>query len=129
MLFLNATIKVTTEKDMNEMLSSSSIKKVREYLEVDDAVVSGRNFTKAEYVRLADACKRFMDQDSLFERYSDEKSLPELGMDSGLKIKSEHTVISKWPTRVKYGCTQKQFDLALRSSHFGPERYVEWYRA
>lgn len=100
MLFLNATIKVTTEQDLNEILSSSSIQKVRKYLQVDDTVVKGRSFTKAEYIRLADACKRFVDQDSLFDRYSDDKSLPELGKNFGLTIKSEHTVIAKWPTRV-----------------------------
>jgi hypothetical protein len=129
MLFLNATIEELTEQYLNEVVSSSSIKKAREYLQVSDAAVGRRNLIEAEYIRLSDACKRFADPDSLFEKYSNHKSLPELGKNIGLNIKSEHTVIAKWPMRVKYGCTQRKFNLSLWSSHFGWERYVEWCRA
>lgn len=50
----------------------------------------------------------------------------------GLKIKEPHTIIKKWPMKLKARPSdpeaQKEFDLLQASMHSGSERYVEWRR-
>jgi len=50
----------------------------------------------------------------------------------GLTVKAEHSVIEKWPTRLKLSLpqpgAQEEFDVLLASGHGGNERYVEWSR-
>lgn len=48
----------------------------------------------------------------------------------GLCMKTEHTIIEKWPMRLKLSLpqagAQDEFDLLQSSGHSGSERYVEW---
>ncbi len=50
----------------------------------------------------------------------------------GLKMKAPHTIIDKWPTRLKLQPDQQgaqdEFNVVFSSSHRGMDRYVEWAR-
>ena len=47
-----------------------------------------------------------------------------------LEMKKKHTIIEKWPMKLKLQPGQKgakeEFELLLSSAHTGQERYVEW---
>jgi hypothetical protein len=61
-----------------------------------------------------------------------EKEFAELARVAGVAIKGKHTVIEKWPYRLKlkYGQpgAQREFERALRGASRSKERYVEWKR-
>lgn len=128
MLFLNAIGDVIKDKEY-KVVTPDLIKQVRKYLEVDDEVVERQDMKQAEWVRLLDASRIFLDQEQLFFLYTVRTLLPDEREDLKLKMKSENTVIKKWPMRVEYGCTDTQFDVTLWSAHTGEETYVEWCRA
>lgn len=48
----------------------------------------------------------------------------------GVVIKDRHTIIDKWPTRLKKQSgdkgSQEEFKMLLASGRTGTERYVEW---
>lgn len=48
----------------------------------------------------------------------------------GVKVKEPHTVIDKWPTRLKSQPgdegAREEFEVIMRSEHPGVARYVEW---
>jgi hypothetical protein len=50
----------------------------------------------------------------------------------GLMVKEKHTIIEKWPMRLKRSLpqpgAQEEFDILQASGHSGSERYVEWKR-
>ena len=51
----------------------------------------------------------------------------------GLKIKTEHTIVKKWPysleKSIKEPGGQQEFDELLAAGHTGMERYMEWTAA
>lgn len=50
----------------------------------------------------------------------------------GLILNSEHTIVEKWPMRLKLSLphpgAQEEFNVLLASGHNGGLRYVEWRR-
>ena len=50
----------------------------------------------------------------------------------GMAIKEKHTIVDKWPMRLKLKSgqpgAQEEFDIAQSSEHSGSERYMEWKR-
>ena len=48
----------------------------------------------------------------------------------GVTMKEPHTIIDKWPMRLKLrpgqAGAQEEFDVLLSSGHTGTERYVAW---
>jgi len=56
--------------------------------------------------------------------------LKEAGENLGVMMKGKHTVIEKWPFRLKLRPgqpgAQKEFDRCMREGISGKERYVEW---
>lgn len=50
----------------------------------------------------------------------------------GAVMKEKHTIIDKWPFRLKLqpgqAGAQEEFDRLLRGGESGKERYVEWKR-
>ena len=54
----------------------------------------------------------------------------EIDQSHGMTMKKHHTVVEKWPLRLKfrYGQpgAQEEFDILLGSDHSGAKRYVEW---
>jgi hypothetical protein len=68
-------------------------------------------------------CARFM-KDEEFDR---------LTQHSGMVMKKQHTIVERWPTRLKLTPGQHgadtELDVALRVESSYTERYVEWKRA
>lgn len=60
----------------------------------------------------------------MFLRFKEIESL------SGMVRKDPHTIIEKWPMRLKKQPTEagakEEFQLLFESAHGGMERYVEW---
>lgn len=50
----------------------------------------------------------------------------------GICMKKDHTIVEKWPLRLKLGQgqagAQLEFEILEASDHTGHERYVEWKR-
>jgi hypothetical protein len=50
----------------------------------------------------------------------------------GVVAKEKHTVVEKWPFRLRLGPKQKgakeEFDMMMRGGPSGKERYMEWKR-
>jgi hypothetical protein len=59
-----------------------------------------------------------------------EERFTEIGRLLGLTMKRHHTIVEKWPMRLKLRPEQvgakEEFEILLSSSHSGAERYVEW---
>lgn len=65
-------------------------------------------------------------------RYAKDDEFSMLAHIAGMKTKDRHTIIEKWPTRLKLKPGQPGADnelaIALASHHAHTERYVEWVR-
>ncbi|KAK6392117.1 hypothetical protein LTR65_003889 [Meristemomyces frigidus] len=72
------------------------------------------------------------DVDKYFNRYMELENFRAVEQYLGLRMKDPHTIIDKWPMRLRLqqgqAGAQEEFDLLLSSSHTGNERYVEWKR-
>jgi hypothetical protein len=59
-----------------------------------------------------------------------DESFIEIGQDLGMIIKHPHTIIEKWPMKIKLrpeeAGSKEEFEILLASPHSGAERYVEW---
>jgi hypothetical protein len=53
-----------------------------------------------------------------------------LGLHCGLELKDPHTIVEKWPLRLRANPgdpdAQNEFNMLQASMHSGCERYVEW---
>jgi len=56
----------------------------------------------------------------------------DIPLNVGLVAKEEHTIIEKWPLKLKLKLpqpgAQEEFDTLNASGHDGNERYIEWKR-
>ena len=69
------------------------------------------------------------DMDGLFNRYMASQSFSLLAASVGLEMKSPHTIIERWPYRLRPNASLAEFMQKLASSLEGSERYIEWKRA
>ena len=67
--------------------------------------------------------------ESLFASYEASEQFTLLAMSLGLEVKSQHTVVERWPCRLGPNASKEEFDRRLASGFSGVERYVEWKRA
>lgn len=80
------------------------------------------------------ACRNSLTATVIFHisRFAKDFKLDELAQVGGLEIKHKHTVIDKWPYRLRLRPgqpgAQEEFDMALRGSPSSKERYMEWKR-
>ncbi|KAK7518256.1 uncharacterized protein IWZ02DRAFT_380899 [Phyllosticta citriasiana] len=90
---------------------------------------------QADSATSADAVKRQMaydllqDFDGVFERYKEDCRFDLMAQAAGVKLKSEHTIVSPWPYRLSKNPTKAELEKLLGSGLTGDERYVEWQRA
>lgn len=68
----------------------------------------------------------FWDFDDMFEKYMKEVRFDMVAWTARAVMKAKHTVVGKWPLRLKDGAPKEEFNLLLASGHMGCERYVEW---
>ncbi|KAL9067635.1 MAG: hypothetical protein Q9157_006739 [Trypethelium eluteriae] len=72
------------------------------------------------------------DAENLFDRYMETHRFKEAENHFDVKMKEPHTIIEKWPTRLKLRHGEQgwedEFKTKHSSDHSGSERYVEWKR-
>ncbi|PWY93925.1 hypothetical protein BO94DRAFT_313736 [Aspergillus sclerotioniger CBS 115572] len=70
--------------------------------------------------------------DHIFDRYSEDKKFRETADMLGAEMKERHTIVDKWPLRLKLKPgqpgAQDEFDRLISGGLTGKERYVEWKR-
>ena len=87
---------------------------------------------EADFLNSADFIARnacndmFLDFDNLFQPVLKEIIISAIG--SGMRVKSKHTIIPKWPYRVPDSMTKKEFLACRCRGLMGYERYVELER-
>ncbi|KAK2752567.1 hypothetical protein FQN55_006680 [Onygenales sp. PD_40] len=82
----------------------------------------------ADFFKFVDATNMFKDFDIPFNMFIEAAMFGDIEALLGLGIKSNHTIVPKWPMRLKKEPTQHEFDMLLGSRHEGSERYVELIR-
>ena len=114
--------KIRSMKKIDEMLAVSAL-----YL----AAPPGRDVESifARYVWESS----FIDILLTGSRYMEREGFGPLTHYAGMMMKNRHTIIEKWPTRLKLTPGQpgadEEMDVVLRSCRSYMERYVEWARA
>ncbi|PYI11901.1 hypothetical protein BO78DRAFT_440822 [Aspergillus sclerotiicarbonarius CBS 121057] len=85
-----------------------------------------------EMVKLTAAHPMVTSYDYVFDRYSNIFSFREVGGVLSAAIKERHTIVDKWPFKLKLRPgqpgAQEEFDRCIGTNHTGKERYVEWER-
>ncbi|KAH7182258.1 uncharacterized protein B0J16DRAFT_356302 [Fusarium flagelliforme] len=70
--------------------------------------------------------------DSIFDRVAKQFRFSDFSEYLGAVAKEKHTVVEKWPFRLRLGPEQKgakeEFDMMMRGGPRGKERYMEWKR-
>ncbi|KAF3387278.1 hypothetical protein F1880_000152 [Penicillium rolfsii] len=70
--------------------------------------------------------------DHVFERFLEQFKVRETGDFVGAAMKEKHSILEKWPYRLKLRPgqpgAQEEFDRRLRDGVSGKERYIEWKR-
>ncbi|KAL4995479.1 hypothetical protein BDV10DRAFT_196650 [Aspergillus recurvatus] len=125
-IFLNIALEMRTFMDQKERVSRMT-SKVQEFLSLDSAALS-RGCYKADYINFLNAHDIFVNRTAIFNRFIKSACLLEMGASVGMRMKSKHTVIAKWPLRLPKFPTKHEFEMLHWSPHHGSERYVEWQR-
>lgn len=124
-LFINAVHECSTVEDyLGDM--KFEIERLNKYMPLDPKLFLGREASNADFLRYNDARSMFRNVDKPFDKFMKECSLDQLSLNTGMKMKTKHTLVDKWPLRLRMGAKQKEFDMLLASGQSGSERYVEW---
>ncbi|KAI1118712.1 hypothetical protein F5Y14DRAFT_461550 [Nemania sp. NC0429] len=91
----------------------------------------GRQNSHENRVKLVCALSLSHDMDKFFNWYMKEHGFGELAANTGLQIKSTHTIVDAWLWRMPSDArptprARKDFALLLSSALSGQERFVEW---
>lgn len=108
--------------------STTEVQKLKRYLPLRSELFSRRENAQynAELLRFNDARSMVRDFDRPFDKFMKECHLAEISQMLGVKIKNKHTLVARWPLRLRKGAKQEEFDMIMASGHTGSERYVEW---
>lgn len=120
-LFMNAIPEVETHEDTVTAMS-------REKHRVAGWLPPGKQEHDAKETARWAAYKLLVDFDELFARYMERWEFDRAVADARLHTKEKHTIVEKWPLRVKERATKAEFERIFGSDHCGSERYVEWQR-
>ncbi|KAK5168393.1 uncharacterized protein LTR77_006963 [Saxophila tyrrhenica] len=86
----------------------------------------------ARLLALLNAVGIVRDGDEYFNRYMELLDFEEIEEQCGVAMKEPHTIIEKWPLRIKLRPGQtgakEEFERLLASGQMGMQRYVEWQR-
>jgi hypothetical protein len=122
---LNATHEVSFLAGQRPSLERSE-RKIQQYLPINPEAILRGNPYSAELLNFLNADDLFIDRGPLFDKYLTLTRVEEAANSLGLRMKSQHTVIEKWPMRLNEHPTQHEFEMLYWSGHVGSERYVEW---
>ncbi|KAL7789378.1 hypothetical protein V8C37DRAFT_417967 [Trichoderma ceciliae] len=130
-LFMNAVAEKRTDQDRIEGITAHSpaTKRLLEYLPPKGIPT---NVFDPEMIKMSYARDYVVTFDHIFDRYLKDLKFSELSQLVEAAMKEKHTVIEKWPFRLKLRPgqpgAQEEFDRLLGGGKTGQERYVEWRR-
>ncbi|OJJ76995.1 hypothetical protein ASPBRDRAFT_49989 [Aspergillus brasiliensis CBS 101740] len=127
-LFLNAVKESLTGQDKaKEMFQLHTNKHLSEYLPSNEPSVEAHCTRIAQLIVVQEM---ITDYNHIFERYIVKHKMREIARLMGIVMKGTHTVVEKWPFRLKLRpdqpVTQAEFDRCLVTGLTGMERYIEW---
>ncbi|KAJ5890842.1 uncharacterized protein N7473_007070 [Penicillium subrubescens] len=130
-LFMNAVEEVMTLEDRLQGLApdSRALRDSRKYLPLNKKPDSRYDpvLMKVQYAQ--ELVARY---EHVFERYLEKLKAREAGDAVGAAMKEKHSIIEKWPYRLKLRPgqpgAQEEFERCLRDGVSGKERYIEWKR-
>ncbi|KAL2833788.1 hypothetical protein BDW59DRAFT_156589 [Aspergillus cavernicola] len=130
-LFMNAVEEAMTNEDRLKDLTphSKSTKKLLKYLPPIRRAVSKYDPSLISFNVGRDITTTY---DHIFDRYTKEFKFHEVAEFLQVEMKDKHTIIEKWPYRLKLQPgqpkAQEEFDRCLVGGMSSKERYVEWKR-
>jgi hypothetical protein len=127
MLFLNALRETRTEREDLDN-TASEMRQMAPYFPQIGQVSSHRNTQDPDFVNIFGARQMFWDFDGLWERFMNDCHLLEAATRCGMRMKSENSIVDKWPLRLKQNPTLEEVKRRHASGRTGSERYVEFTR-
>ncbi|KAL2128172.1 hypothetical protein VTI74DRAFT_9548 [Chaetomium olivicolor] len=130
-LFMNAVDENTTDEDRIADLAphSSTMERLLKYLPRKGMPASQFD---PELMKLYFSCDIVANHEHVFDLFVKNFMLSEAAKFFGAAMKEKHTVIEKWPFRLKlrpgHPGAQEEFAQLLTGGVSGKERYVEWKR-
>ncbi|KAK5993033.1 hypothetical protein PT974_06460 [Cladobotryum mycophilum] len=125
MLFMNAVRETMTEEDtMADMVNA--FPHVQHFVTRPES----QSTYDVGFIRYTFGMDRFRDNDRYFNKYMRAWKFEDGGRRMGMAIKEKHTIIDKWPLRLRKIAgeegSREEFDMSLGTGHAGDERYMEW---
>ncbi|PLB54875.1 hypothetical protein P170DRAFT_483657 [Aspergillus steynii IBT 23096] len=130
-LFMNAIDQVMTDADRMQIIEHDSrIKKdLPRFLPQNTRPCSPYDPSIVKMVFAGGVIAR---HDHIFNRYQNGLHFREAGEAFGARMKKRHTIVDRWPCRLKLrpdqAGAQEEFDRCMRQGNTGKERFVEWKR-
>ncbi|RBR26226.1 uncharacterized protein FIESC28_01009 [Fusarium coffeatum] len=130
-LFMNVVDENLTNQDRmaEAKLGSPSTERLLQFLPPDHSPTSRYD---PGFIMFSFARDSVTAYDSIFERVAEEYRFSDFPEYVGVQVKEKHTVVEKWPYRLKLEPKQKgakeEFDMMMRGGPSGKERYMEWKR-
>ncbi|GFF81194.1 hypothetical protein IFM60648_05945 [Aspergillus lentulus] len=130
-LFMNAVEETLTDQDrmLDLTTHSPTTKRLLKYLPLKRRPTSAYD---PELVKFNLGRELVRTYDDIFNRYSEKFKFREFADLLGAAMKETHTIIDKWPYRLKLRPgqpgAQEEFDRCIGGGMSGKERYVEWKR-
>ncbi|BAE60335.1 unnamed protein product [Aspergillus oryzae RIB40] len=122
MLFLNATREMSTPKDQVACMFRA-METLQRFLPMRPRQGDPTNKYNAEFLNQMNAMDLFTDNDTLFERLVENARFRDMGRPLGLEMKTENSIVAKWPMRLGGNPTQHEFEMAFWSGHTGCESF------
>jgi len=127
MLFLNAIPETRTQQEDLDS-SVSEMVQLTPYFPHTQHIFDPQQILNPDLFNILDARLMFWNFDGLWERFMNACQLREAAARSGLRMKSENSIVDMWPLRLKRNPTQEEVSRLHASPHTGGERYVELTR-
>ncbi|CAF3612824.1 unnamed protein product [Fusarium graminearum] len=126
-LFMNM---VDCNKTMGDKVNeSASILALLEFLQLRHLPVNNRD---PEFVKIMYARDRVQNYDHILNKIAKTFNFSDFPQYMGVTIKEKHTIVEKWPYRLKRKPHQRgakeDFNLSMRGGASGKELYLEWKR-
>ncbi|KAL3461958.1 hypothetical protein BJX64DRAFT_288910 [Aspergillus heterothallicus] len=130
-LFMNAVDEtMTDEENFREIQpNTASSRRLLRYLPPSGGIMSEYDPKLIKFNMARDLVTKY---DPVFNRYCDQFEFQKTGEVLGAVMKARHTIIDRWPYRLKLRPgqpgAQEEFDQSLGGGLSSKERYVEWKR-
>ncbi|OBT41478.1 hypothetical protein VE00_07576 [Pseudogymnoascus sp. WSF 3629] len=126
--FINAVKEVAKTENSDDQCGDSE--RITKFLPLQ--LSSLLSPSSPDMMRMWDARDSVADVDKHFERYMVCHKFKQISVDLKVEMKEVHTIVEKWPTRLKLRLGEKgdkeEFLMLLGSSFIGTERHVEGRR-